>query len=211
MLSMLAILLTSCLGPHGPSRQAWPTVQPVSHRVAIDLHSERIQVDLPIAATDGRHVYYFACRGGSDRYLDSLPGNWVGPLMCTLAEGDRPSESSLLSEDDSAAWYSRGQFRAEDLVGACGRYPEYGRLRTFRLRGMRVTLEAQEVTGDARAAQSFVLVINVTPDPAATTPRADQPGFLDPRRPGRSCTTVLQGRDVRLCRNAKGSFEPCKN
>jgi hypothetical protein len=78
-------------------------------------------------------------------------------------------------------------------------------------RGEPVTLEAQEVTADARAAQLFVLVINVTPDPGAATPRADQPGFLDPRRPGRNCTTVLQGRDVSLCRNAKGSFEPCKN
>jgi hypothetical protein len=108
-------------------------------------------------------------------------------------------------------WLPRRPEDRSDKVGACGRYPEYGRLRTFRLRGMRVTLEAQEVTGGAKAAQSFVLVINVTPDLGATTPRADQPGFLDPRRPGRSCATVLPGRDVRLCRNAKGSFEPCKN
>ena len=188
----------------------WPVIQPVHRRVLIDLHSERIQIDVPIKAQDGKVVYTFACRGGSDRYLDTLPENWVGPLMCTLAEGTRATETSLLSEDDSAAWHSRGQYRPEDLVGACGDYPEYGRHRSFRLRGMRVTLDAQDVSGDARGVQSFVLAIDVAADSTATTPKADQPGFLDPRRQGRSCTTVLRGRDVRMCRNAMGSWEPCK-
>lgn len=191
--------------------QVWPTVQPIARQVAVDFRSERIDVDVPIMTIDGRVAYYLACRGGSERYLDSLPVNWVGPLMCTLAEGDHPSEASLLSEDDSAAWYSRGQFRAEHLVGACGQYPEYGTTRSFRLRGMRLTLEAKRVTGTAEGVHPFVLAIAVVPDPTAATARAEQPGFLDPHRRGRSCETIVRGRDPRMCRNANGSYEPCKD
>jgi hypothetical protein len=212
MNSMGLALLAIGLASHYTPARAWPAVQPVTRQVRVDFGSERIRIDIPIRSVDGRIVYYFACRGGSERYLDSLPENWVGPLMCTLAEGDHPEESSLLSEDDSAAWFSRGQFRAEDLVGDCGRYPEYGRVRSFRLRGMQLTLETQKIrTNQAGVAQSFVLVIAVVPNPAAVTAQADQPGFLNPHGQGRSCHKVIRGRDTRMCRNASGSFEPCKD
>lgn len=88
---------------------AWPSVQPFTVRVPVDFNSERIAIDIPIRSSVGSVVYYFACRGGSEAYLGSLPGIWVGPLMCTLAEGKQATEDSLLSEDDSAAWFSRGE------------------------------------------------------------------------------------------------------
>jgi hypothetical protein len=210
--TVFLVLIAIWFEPQAARGQVWPTVQPVDRQVSVDLRSEEIQVDVPIKTTDDRIGYYFACRGGSERYLDSLPDNWVGPLMCTLAAGDRPTEASLLSEDDSAAWFSRGQFRSEDLVGDCGRYPEYGRQRAFRLRGMRLKLEANDVKADAAGvAHSFVLSISVVPDASATTAQAAQPGFLDPHRQGRSCQTVIKGRDPRMCRNPSGSFDPCKD
>jgi hypothetical protein len=207
-----ALLLAVGAGASSVRAQVWSHVRPLHRQVPVDFRKERIEIDIPIKTADGRVAYYFACRGGSERYLGSLSGNWVGPLMCTLAEGLRPTEASLLSEDDSAAWFSRGQFRAEDLVGDCGRYPEYGRQRTFRLRAMRLTLEAKDVGADAAGvAQTFVLAISVVPDGTARTAQAEQPGFLNPHAQGRSCGTVMRGRDPRMCRNANGSFEPCKD
>jgi hypothetical protein len=102
---------------------AWSNVTPFARSFPVDLTSERIAIDVPVTDQTGRVVYHFACRGGGEACLDSLPGNWVGPLMCTLAIGDKATEGSLLSEDESAAWFSRGQFRREELVGDCATYP----------------------------------------------------------------------------------------
>lgn len=145
---LLLLVMAVSFGVTQGVQPDWPAVESVNTGVPIDLRSDRIEIDVPIKARDGAIAYTFGCRGGSDRYLESLHENWVGPLMCTLAAGARATEESLLSEDDSAAWYSRGQYHAEDLVGA--------------------------------------------------------------HRQGRSCETVLRGNDVRMCRKANGSWEPCK-
>src|SRR5213593_1189912 len=135
-------------------RAGWPNIEPFNIRVPVNLASEKVVIDVPIKNPTGRVLYHFACRGGAEAYLNSLPGNWVGPLMCILAEGDKPTEESLLSEDDSAAWFSRGQFRREELVGDCAKYPEFGVHRSFRLRGFRLTLDVQDVMADERGSRS---------------------------------------------------------
>jgi len=191
---------------------AWPNVKPLTTSFHVDLGSEKITIDLPITDQGGRVLYHFGCRGGSNAYLDSLPENWVGPLMCTLAPGSQTSEPSLLSEDDSAAWFSRGQFRPEELVGDCARYPEFGVRRSFRLRGFRLNLEAQDVVPDSKGlAESFTLAISLVGDPGARAPQAERPGFLDPRGQGRSCKVVTPGQEPRMCRDANGSWALCKN
>ena len=194
-----------------PDTRRWPRVQPVSAKFPIDLRAEKVVVDLPIFTSDRAVLYHFACRGVNESYLDTLPDNWVGPLMCTLAEGDQPSEDSLLSEDDSAAWFSRGRFTRDALVGECGRYPEFGTRRSFRLRGFRLDLEAQDVeTVREGTAQSFVLAVSIVQDPAAASPRAERPGFLDPRGAGRSCHLAVPGREPLMCRDQRGSWHVCK-
>jgi hypothetical protein len=204
--SVIALLVVSWQIP-----VVWPTLTPTSRTFPVDLYAERITIDQPLTDRAGRVVYHFACRGGTERYLDALPGNWVGPLMCTLAEGDLASDESLLSEDDSPAWFSRGQFRAAQLSGACARYPEYGLLRTFRLRGFRLTLEARDVLLDSRGvARAFNLSFSLVDDPAARGARAEQPGFLNPEFPGLSCNVVSRGNQTRMCRGAGLSWEPCK-
>src|ERR1700722_12847879 len=192
----LALISIQTTGP------AWPKVKAQATSFRVDLSSERIVIDLPITDEAGRVLYHFACRGGSEAYLDSLPGHWVGPLMCTLAEGDQAREELLLSEDDSAAWFSRGQFRPEDLVGDCAKYPEFGVPGSFRLRGFRLRLEAQSVVADSKGlAQSFTLAVLLVRDPGARTAQAERPGFLDPRGQGRSCKVVTPGREPRMCRD----------
>jgi hypothetical protein len=195
----------------GHRSQQWPQVRPVTARFTVDLRAEKARIDLPIKDQAGRTLYYFACRGVSETYLDSLPGNWVGPLMCTLAEGGQAKEESLLSEDGSAAWHSRGQFRGEDLVGACAGYPEFGVHRSFRLRGFRLNLAVQDIeTDDEGKAQSFILAVSVVNDAAATTSEAARPGFLNPHRSGASCNSVVRGQEPLMCRDDQGSWQACK-
>ncbi len=192
----------------------WPNVRPFAMSFPVDLTSERIAIDIPITDQAGGVVYYFACRGGGDAYLDSLSANWVGPLMCTLAIGDKASEESLLSEDDSAAWFSRGQFRREELVGDCAKYPEFGVRRSFRLRGFRLNLDAQNVLVDGSGlTRSFTLAVSLVRDPGAVAAQAERPGFLDPRGQGRTCKVVVPGKEPRMCRDwqAGGSWAVCKN
>ena len=208
MLPLSALVLVS-LQTLGVS---WPDIIAQSRTFRVDLSAERIVIDLPITDQAGRELYHFACRGGGQAYIDSLPENWVAPLMCTLAQGQQAREESLLSEDDSAAWFSRGQFRADELVGACARYPEFGVHRSFRLRGFRLNLDALNVmSGSDGLAKSFTLVVSLVRDPTARSTQAERPGYLDPRGKGDSCEVVRRGREPRMCRDASGSFALCRD
>jgi hypothetical protein len=200
------------LGSLQISGASWPDVMAQSRTFRVDLSAEKIVIDVPVTDQAGRELYHFACRGGSQTYVDSLAENWVAPLMCTLAPGNQAREESLLSEDGSAAWFSRGQFKAEELVGACSRYPEFGVHRSFRLRGFRLNLDAQNVVADSDGlAKWFTLVVSVVRDPTARLRQAERPGYLDPRGKGHSCGVVRRGREPRMCRDASGSFALCKN
>jgi hypothetical protein len=208
VLPLIALVLVS-LQTSGVS---WPDVVAQSRTFRVDLSAEKIVIDAPITDQAGRELYHFACRGGGQAYVDSLSGNWVAPLMCTLAPGQQAREESLLSEDGSAAWFSRGQFKAEELVGVCARYPEFGVHRSFRLRGFRLNLDAQNVVaGSDGLAKSFTLVVSVVRDPTARSRQAERPGYLDPRGKGHSCEVVRRGREPRMCRDASGSFALCKD
>jgi len=190
----------------------WPEVQPFIARIPVRLSAERIAIDIPIRNRSGEIVYVLACRGGNDTYIESLPGNWVQPLMCTLAEGTQASDVSLLSEDDSAAWFSRGQFRSEELLGDCGRYPEFGVHRSFRLRGFQLAFDAQNiVTNVGGDVDTFTLQISLTRDPTATAAKASRPGFLDPRGTHGNCRVVRRGSETRMCRDANFSWVPCSD
>lgn len=191
----------------------WPAIEPTTARFSIDLNADEIVIDLPLRDQSGRERYHFACRGGKETYLDPLPQNWVGPLMCTLWPGTEAREESLLSEDDSAAWFSRAQFRRDELVGSCAKYPEFGVHRSFRLRGFRLVLDAEDVVvNSAGEPTSFVLKVSVASDPSARSEEAERPGFLDPRGEGRSCDVVRRGVEPRTCRDWEhgGSWAPCK-
>jgi hypothetical protein len=211
ILQLLALMLIWM--PSHAASGAWPKVKPFTQSFPVDLMSERIVIDVPITDQGGAVVYHFACRGGNVAYLDSLRDNWVGPLMCTLAMGDQAREESLLDEDDGPAWYGRGQFRGEELAGDCANYPEFGVHRSFRLRGFRLSLDAQDVVVDRSGlARSFTLAVSLVDDAGATLSQAERPGFLDPRGKDRTCASVIRGREPRMCRDwqAGGSWAACK-
>ena len=104
------------------------------------------------------------------------------------------SYSTLLTDNphQSRDWESRGRFLADELFGSCARYPEYGAVRHFRLRGMRITLSLADIVFDTstgvgdRSANglmglsSFRFAFSVEPDSTAQSEIAELPGYEEP-------------------------------
>jgi len=193
-------------------------LQDFSTTIGIETSAKQISLNVPLKDIHGRTQYTFICVGGSDDYLDELSDdsgiNYVGPLGCRLVREDRDSESSLLSEDESAYWYSRGQIHDfNELIGACGKYPEYGAVRHFRLRGFELTMRFGDFVFDRSGHLSHcTLTLSVRRDATITSERAEQTGYLTPYKVGNSCSKVLRGNEPRMCRdwvNAGGSWRQC--
>ncbi len=186
----------------------WPAVKPETRTFPINLASGAVTVDLPILSKDNSVLYRLFCLGGSQDFLDERGThdkvNWVGPFMCVLNAANRPvSENSLLAEDGAPPWFTRGQFHGEDLVGACGDYPEFGLNRSFRLRGFVLRLRVRDLELDASGALTrFALVVSAAPDSSARRPAAERPNYVRPR--SGKCDIVRKGRDPRYCRIPSG-------
>ncbi len=199
----------------------WPEVREFLLKTGIQLSATRIDLDLPIYDQAGGIRYRLICRGGNEAYLDRVSertgtAGYLPNLTCILNVGDQETDASLLSEDESAAYYSRGRFVLSDLVGACAHYPEYGLVRHFRLRGMELTLSLSDLTMEATSARGTnvpvyaLLSVSVRRDPSALTAKAEQPGYLRPDGTEAGCRIVRRGNNQRMCRNAVTSaWEQC--
>ncbi|WP_150107388.1 hypothetical protein [Pedosphaera parvula] len=201
VLCSLAILAAGCATSHSSATaweykpksettfpgSTWPRILEVEEVYELDYTKDWIHLQFPIRdAADSETLYSFICVGGSDEYLDSLSGvtgvNFVGWLGCVLVEGiESFSESSLLAEEDDPYWHTRGRVSGADLIGKRGEYPEYGRVRHFRLRGLKLTLEffdIQETSeGEISKLKMRVRVVN---DPTAHSAFAEPSGYQYP-------------------------------
>jgi hypothetical protein len=217
-------LLLLMLGVFGEPRfgacagSSWPLLQQSTARIGVDTSAERIFFQLPLLDVHGVMRYTLNCAGGDNKFLDELGQarqiNYVGPFACRLNEGKSDREGSLLSEDESAYWFSRGQVHDfSEFIGACGRYPEYGAVRHFRLRGFELRLEFKDIALDGKGKPLyFVLVVSVRPDPTALSADAEQTGYLTPYKTGRGCDKILRGNEPRMCRDwqhSGGSLTEC--
>jgi hypothetical protein len=212
-IACLAAALWAGTAPvHAAPARTWPRIRPITVERTIDFE-RGFTLDLPLRDSNGRTRYLLACRAGRPGYMDVAPsgddGNWTGDLMCTLNAGrTSTNDLSLLSDDDESAWHSRGVFDLRELTGACAAYPEFGRDRAFRMRGMRISLHVHDVVlARADRLRSAGLRIDVVPDANATDEQAAQPGYRDPGREG--CGTIRRGNDVRMCRGAAGGWTAC--
>lgn len=200
---------------------AWPAIRELSLTRQIQFNADRIDLDVPLQDRHGAVRYRLICRGGSAAYLARVSDRtgtavYVPELTCILNAGNRETDNSLLSEDESAAYYSRGHIASNELLGACAAYPEYGLTRHFRLRGMEVRLsfsdlrtEAGPGPGSPRLA-SAQLSLSVRSDPSAQTAKAEQPGYLRPDGTESGCRTVRRGNAPRMCRSIEtGSWGQC--
>lgn len=188
---LLVAVLASDARVAAASAQAWPAVQPSEVVIGMNWQAEKLYLDLPLFDTYGKIRYRLVCRGGSERHLDELDSklhiNYVGPMMCILNAGDHETEASLLREESIPPWFTRGQFAYKDIIGNCGSYPEYGRVRHFRLRGFELTLEIIDPEIDNGKVDYLVFKISVRNDPTATSAIAEPVHYPDPRKLGGDC------------------------
>lgn len=206
MTTFILVIILSIDLSESSTDVVWPEVREFEISVGFGMSATKFEVTIPIYNESGKKEYWIKCVGGDDEYLDRLSGesgiNYVGPLSCRLDLEDRESGFSLLGVDDSPVWHTRGQFHLGQLVGSCGSYPEFGRVRNFRLRGFRLTLEARDIVFSRdKSIDYFLLKISVQKDAAAVSASAAPPGYLDPALKDRSCNEVLLGNDPRFCRN----------
>jgi len=188
----------------------WPSIRPFNVTVSINMSDEKIHFSIPILNTKGSIVYRISCHGGSQSYCDEeledlLGSNFVSPMCFFMSDASKPSTlGPLLAEDGSAHWHTRAQVHFSDLIGLCGDYPEFGRLRHFRVRGMAITIHFQQVDLDANG-QPSQLQVNISGDhdPTATCSYVEVPDYLHPRG---DCAHVKKGKEPRMFRNKLGNW-----
>ena len=204
MKALLPLLLVALGCQAVASADEWPRVREFQASFGIDRPSERIFLLLPIYNYDNEEEYRLVCHGGSTEYLDWLSSetgsNYSGLFRCDLF--DTPiihSESSLLSEDGTAVWHQRGQYHASDLIGDCGDYPEFGRLRHFRLRGFELTLAVEDIILEDDQLVYYVLNVSLREDRSIRSSWTERPGYIRPKFG--KCGVVVEGYEPRMCRN----------
>ena len=194
-------------------RTDWPNVENIKKTISINAFSQSIFSKIPIHSKQGTLLYTLFCQGGSTEYLDRLSDstqmNYVRPLCFLLVEGDKITENySLLCEDGSSQWYSRGQIHHyKELTGTCGQYPEYGCVRHFKLRGFVLTLTFTNIAFN-KAGEPITFDVDITTisDSSATSSIAEQTGFLPPAQSDSACKNILKGNTIRRFRDKSGSW-----
>jgi hypothetical protein len=176
---------------------SFPEVVPLDARFTFQRPEQaNLKVGILITGTGGTEDgYTLECHTWrqSERSIRS-DFDYSGDFECRLLalNGDNPIPTLLGHEIPMVRdWDSRGRFFAEQLVGKCGEHPDYGRTRTFKLRGMRLTLTIQdaEVQLESVDHQSplrhdvlgrFVFKVQVAPDSAARSMVAEPPTYSEP-------------------------------
>jgi hypothetical protein len=197
------VIFISILGPSVAGfRSTWPSVQPVTRSytfVAKDEPSD-YPVVLLIPTTQGVPAYRLECHSGD--YEGEYVIYFSGTFHCGLFEvrGDKATSWNLLAdntkEEQSSDWFNRGRMISGQLLGDCGEYPEYGRVRHFRMRGMEVTLQFTDLQWRNRQSppspqnkpsprlQQFTVIVSVAPDATAKSATSER---TTARRPPQSC------------------------
>jgi hypothetical protein len=138
--------------------------------------------------------------------------SYSGAFECRLKSASSSDSYSTLLTDDphqSRDWESRGRFLVQELVGECARYPEYGLERSFRVRGMLITLRMSDLKwsreshianpaldyrtdGASEYLTSFNFEVDVKSDPSATSEIAERVQFQHPPRANPGMTNDLR-------------------
>jgi hypothetical protein len=175
----------------------WPPVAPTSV-VVFFASGKDASLGLEIKhAGDGSTLYVLDCHTFA---FEDPDFNYSGDFECRLrtASGDAGPLGTLLADRRSERdWDSRGRFLREEVEGDCGRHPDYGLRRRFRLRGMSLTIAMSDLTLVTRrpaasddalvpAFRSFRVRVDVKRDDAATSEIAEVPPARNPLRPGDS-------------------------
>jgi hypothetical protein len=163
----LAVMVFCLVMSASASAQSYPV--PASIRKTFDVFDvSKADISLQIKARDGRALYTLQCHSAG--YKGDSSFDYSGDFECRLILSDgQNTYSTLLTEDldQSRDWESRGRFFAASLRGECAKIPEFGAVRNFTLRGMRLTLRIFDPTFQDNKLLSLKLAVAVAPDPNA--------------------------------------------
>lgn len=170
---------------------SWPAIRPVQHTFNVP-NVKKMNISLLIRTNAGVPLYGLFCAYPDNNipYTNKYAmeygvdyGTFSGAFECRLGMkeiGRKNVADTLLVEDATQAqeWPSRGRFFVRNIRGACADIRGYGAMRTFRLRGMILTLRVIDPTfsNDGRALsyrnktalRSLKLRVTVRPSSAAT-------------------------------------------
>jgi len=191
-------------------QKGWPEIKPIDQSFHF-IKPSKTEAIMRILAPDGTPFYMLECRLGPHEDPDF---DYSGDFECRLTSlYSREAYSTLLTEnrEQSRDWQSRARFLVEELIGKCAEYPEYGKVRSFRLRGMRLTLTIKNLKlqlaprDEANLKQrgqikELDLSVAVIPDPTALSNIAEpaqyiEPPYAHPKDPqdmSRNCENVLK-------------------
>lgn len=179
----------------------------MSKTVVLDWSSGWTSADIQIEDRNGKVQYLFWCRGGTppnmDVYEEKTGFSMVGSLICRLSEGGTKTDLSLLQEDATAVWHSRGQIHEDAITGRCANYPEFGATRHFLLRDMQLTLRFSDVKLRANGGFSrLTMTLQAVPMRGIRNENAQRPHYLPPVY--KDCSHIRRGIEPRMCRRPEG-------
>jgi hypothetical protein len=163
---------------------SWPSVRPQERSYHVELPSAKPGVGLTIRNLKGLAVYTIEC----GTYATQKPSfDYSGEFECILQRVSPAHEYSTYFTEEphqSSDWESRARFFAYEVADPCGQIPDFGRTRSFRLRGMKIVLAMSNIVfrgaGADQKLKSFDFRISVEKDPSAVTPITEPP-LLDPK------------------------------
>ncbi len=176
---------------------AWPAVRPLQGSHHFIDHRD-MKAKFQIEGIDGTPLYLLECYINAYDYAHGQRNfDYGGDFECRLTslypEEWHKQYRTLLTDNKHAIrdWDSRGVFMIEEMSGNCADYPEYGRLRHFKLRGMNLTLEVKDFQVELGSRErnapwyrdrikELAFEISVTPDPKATSEIAEPTGLARP-------------------------------
>lgn len=160
----------------------WPEVAPFKRTFDFP-DARKASVTLMIRNARGDRLYKLDCH--NFLYHGDPDFDYSGDFECRLSPIYTTTSYSTLFTDtrnQTRDWESRARFLVRELTGRCAEYPEYGRIRTFRLRGMKITLTLSdvEIKGPIESSRdasfplrSFRFSVGVSLDPLATSEIAE--------------------------------------
>jgi hypothetical protein len=211
LMLLVVIIAGIILAVANEKTHSWPAIRPIEKTFHFVDHRYMVG-KLQIVGQNGAPLYLLECflnaYGHEDRDFD-----YSGDFECRLTSlYSKETYSTLLTEDKEQTrdWQSRGRFFVEDLVGSCAEYPEYGRIRHFRLRNMSITIEIKDFQIELGSSATNIpwnrdrikeldLIVTVASDMTATTEIAEPTKYIEPPRlhpenitdPTKKCDDVL--------------------
>jgi hypothetical protein len=167
MITKLLTLVFFLFFGNTPGRQ-WHAIQDVHRKVEVQ-RADTFSTAVPIVDTQGRRAFVLRCAGPKASVSDNafVPS---GDFECWLrSTKENSGYSTLLTEVDQPTrdWQSRGRFFAAEVTGACRDIPDFGRVRTFHLRGMKITVSLLNAAVVSEGTLKFHLEVDVVNDPNA--------------------------------------------